>query len=45
MQSEEDLAAREVWPGNVDCGLSRWDMSREREFNADVPTRPVLICL
>lgn len=45
MQSDEYLAACEVWLGSVDCGLRRWDMSREREFNADVPTRPVLICL
>lgn len=45
MQSDEYLAACEVWLGSVDCGLRRWDMSREREFNVDVPTRPVLICL
>jgi hypothetical protein len=41
MQSNEYLpeAARKVWLGSMDCGLHRENMSREREFNAEVPTR------
>jgi len=44
MQSNEYLpeAARKVWLGSMDCGLHRENMSREREFNAEIPTRQYL---